>query len=100
YFTSTDVTAQWSVATGYLPVRKTAADSDVVKAQFDKLPAYKVAVTEIQQYGRPETSVRGTQDTRTFIQDAMTQAIADPSQDAKKLLDDAAAKGNQALQGK
>jgi multiple sugar transport system substrate-binding protein len=100
YFTSTDVTAQWSVATGYLPVRKTAAESDVVKAQFDKLPAYKVAVTEIQQYGRPETSVRGTQDTRTFIQDAMTQAIADPSQDPKKLLDDAVAKGNQALQQK
>jgi hypothetical protein len=44
--------------------------------------------------------VRGTQDTRTFIQDAMTSAIADPSQDAKKLLDDAVAKGNQALQQK
>ena len=72
YFTSTDVNAEWSTATGYLPVRKSSAETQTVKEQFTKLPAYQVAVTEIQQYGRPETSVKGTQDTRTFIQDAWT----------------------------
>lgn len=57
-------------------------------------------MTQIQQYGRPETSVKGTQDTRTFIQDAMTAAIGDPKLDPKKLLDDAVQKGNEALKQK
>ncbi|CAA9573811.1 MAG: hypothetical protein AVDCRST_MAG18-2291 [uncultured Thermomicrobiales bacterium] len=97
YFASTDVSAQWSTATGYLPVRKSSAETQVVKDQFTKLPAYQVAVTEVQQYAKPETSVRGTQDTRTFIQDAWTAIVGDPRQDPKKLLDDAVQKGNEAL---
>jgi len=100
YFASTEVSAQWSTATGYLPVRKSSADQANVKAQFQALPPYQTAVTQIQQYGRPETSVKGTQDTRTFIQDAMTAIIGDPTQDPKKLLDDAAQKGNEALNQK
>jgi ABC-type glycerol-3-phosphate transport system substrate-binding protein len=97
YFTTAEVNADWSTNTGYLPIRKSAADTQVVKARFESLPAYRVAVTEIQQYGRPETTVKGTQDTRTFIQDAMTAAISDPSSSAKELLDEAAQKGNEAL---
>ncbi len=97
YFTSTEVNADWSVASGYLPIRKSAANTDVVKQQFEKLPAYRVAVNEIQQYGRPETTVKGTQDTRKFIEDAMVAAINDPSTNPKAFLDDAVQKGNDAL---
>ena len=97
YFASTDVSAQWSTATGYLPVRKSSAETQVVKDQFTKLPAYQVAVNEVQQYARPETSVKGTQDTRTFIADAWTAIIGDPKADPKKLLDDAVQKANEAL---
>ena len=97
YFASTDVSAQWSAATGYLPVRKSSAETAVVKDQFTKLPAYQVAVNDVQQYARPETSVKGTQDTRTFIQDAITAIIGDPKADPKKLLDDAVQKGNDTL---
>jgi len=91
------VNADWSSFTGYLPIRKSTLDNAAVKAQFDKLPAYKVAVTEIQQYGRGETTVKGTQDTRTFIQDVMTAAVTDPSTKVKDLLDEAVKKGNAAL---
>lgn len=97
FFTSAEVNAEWSTATGYLPVRKSAADTALVKQQFDALPPYKVAVTEIQQYGRPETSVKGTQDTRKFIEDAIVAAIGNPNQDPKQILDDAVKKGNTAL---
>jgi len=97
YFASTNVSASWSATTGYLPVRKSSADTQTVKDQFAKLPPYQVVVTEIQQYSRPETSVKGTQDTRTFIQDAWTAIIGDPSQDPQKLLDNAAQQGNDAL---
>ncbi len=97
YFASTDVSAQWSTATGYLPVRKSSAETQIVKDRFMTLPAYKVAVTEIQQYSRGETSVKGTQDTRNFIQDAWTAIVGDPTLDPQKLLDEAVQKGNEAL---
>jgi len=97
HFTSTQPNAEWSVATGYLPIRQSAANTDVVKQQFEKLPAYKVAATEIQQYGRPETTVKGTQDTRAFIENAVVEAINNPNKSPKEILDDAVAKGNQAL---
>jgi hypothetical protein len=44
--------------------------------------------------------VKGTQDTRTFIQDAMTAAVSDPSSKVKDLLDEAVKKGNEALKQK
>jgi ABC-type glycerol-3-phosphate transport system substrate-binding protein len=97
YFTTAAVNADWSTNTGYLPIRKSAANLPVVQAQFEKLPAYKVAVNEIQQYGRPETTIKGTQDTRTFIQDAMTAAINDTGRRPKEILDEAVQKGNEAL---
>jgi len=100
YFTSTEVNGDWSAFSGYLPIRKSATDTTAVKTQFEKLPAYKVAVTEIQQYGRPETTVKGTQDTRTFIQDAMTAAVSDTSTRPKDLLDEAVKKGAEALKQK
>lgn len=97
YFTSTAVNADWSTASGYLPIRKSAANTDVVKAQFEKVPSYRVAVNDIQQYGRPETTIRGTQDTRNFIANAWTAAITDTNSRLKQLLDEAVQKGNDAL---
>ena len=97
YFTSTDVNADWSTFTGYLPIRKTTLNSDAVKKQFDAFPAYKATVTEVQQYGKPETTVKGTQDTRTFIENAMVAAISDPNKSAKDIANEAAQKGNEAL---
>lgn len=99
HFASPDVTADWSVASGYMPVRASALQSEAVQSQMRASPAYKVAVTQIAQFGRPETSIRGTQDTRSYIEDAITKVITDPEANAKAALDDAARKGQQALLG-
>ena len=97
YFTSPEVNADWSTATGYLPISKKAAAHDLVKQQMEKLPAYRATVTEIQQYGRGETTVKGTQDTRGFIENAVVEAINNPNKSAKEILDDAVKRGNDAL---
>ena len=97
YFTTPEVTADWSVATGYMPVRQSAVQSDKVQAEIKNNPAYGVVVTQIAQYGHPETTVRGTQDTRTYIEDALTKATTDPSSNAKQTLDVVVQKGDQAL---
>jgi multiple sugar transport system substrate-binding protein len=97
YFTTPSVTADWSVATGYLPVRTSAVQSEAVQAQIKALPSYGVVVNTIGPVGRPETSVKGTEDTRNDITDAMTKVLGDPSTNVKTLLDQTVQKGDQAL---
>jgi multiple sugar transport system substrate-binding protein len=97
YFTSPEVTADWSVATGYTPVRQSAVQSAKVQEEMKNNPPYGVLLTQVVPYGRPETSVRGTQDTRTYIEDAMTRAVGDPTASAKQIMDDVVQKGDRAL---
>lgn len=97
YFSSPEVTADWSVATGYTPVRQSAVQSDKVQTEMKNNPPYGILLSKVVQYGRAETSVRGTQDTRTFIEDAMTRAVTDPTANAKQVMDDVVQKGDKAL---
>jgi multiple sugar transport system substrate-binding protein len=97
YFTSPEVTADWSVSTGYAPIRQSAIQSEQVQQETKNTPPYGVLLNQILQYGHPETTVRGTQDTRTFIEDAMTRACTDPSTNAKQTMDDVVQKGDKAL---
>lgn len=98
YFTSPDVTADWSTATGYQPVRSSAIQSEKVQAKIKSLPQYGVVATQVAPLGRPETTVKGTQDTRTYIEDAMTKVLSDPNANVKQVLDAAAQKADKALQ--
>jgi len=97
YFSSPEVTADWSIATGYSPVRQSAVGSDAVRTAMKASPAYAAIIQSIAKYGRPETSVRGTEDTRGFIEDAITRVIADGGANPKAALDDAVRKGDDAL---
>lgn len=97
YFSSPEVTADWSVATGYTPVRQSAVQSAKVQAEMKNNPPYGVLLNQIVQYGHAETSVRGTQDTRTYIEDALTRAVTDPTASAKQVMDDVVQKGDKAL---
>jgi multiple sugar transport system substrate-binding protein len=97
YFTSPEVTADWSVSTGYTPVRQSALQSAKVQTEMKNNPPYSTLLTQVVQYGKPETSVRGTQDTRTYIEDAQTKAVTDPSANPKQILDDVVQKGDKAL---
>jgi multiple sugar transport system substrate-binding protein len=97
YFTSKEINPDWSTATGYLPIRTSGFTDPRVLAKIQSLPQYKAAL-DIQQYGVPEPSPRGSDAARTHIQDAMTAAILDPSKDVKSLFNDAANQSNAELQ--
>jgi sn-glycerol 3-phosphate transport system substrate-binding protein len=49
FLDSTSSQADWSTATGYVPLRKTSADSAQVQALWAKDPAWKVAYTQLTQ---------------------------------------------------
>ncbi len=97
YLGTPEVTTKWSVGTGYTPIRQSALKSDAIQSAIKQTPQLGVLLSQIAQYGKPETTVKGTQDTRNYISDAMTQAILQPTTPAKTLLDTVVQKGNQAL---
>ncbi len=74
YFTSKDVTAYWSIQSGYLPVRKSAAESDAFKTFVSGKPLNRAAF-DIAQYGKGEPQPAGWSKGRTDIENAETQLL-------------------------
>ena len=97
YFSSPEVTADWATNTGYVPVRKSAANSDIVKNRITQFPAFGVAMNQIAPIAIAEESTSGSQDVRLFIQDAMTAVTTDLNKKPKDALDEATAKAQKAL---
>ncbi len=96
YATSRDATAGWAAATGYLPVRQSGLQAPAMVSQLAAQPAYRVAATVLPPTARPEPAIRGTTETRKFIEDALFIAITDPRRTPRDLLDDAVRQANAA----
>jgi len=87
YFASTAVTTKWALGTGYLPLRRSAAESKELKAFFARNPRNRRALDALP-FARPEPGVSGWQAVRTLIHLAQSEAIggnAPPEQIAKDL---------------
>ncbi len=48
FATSTEQAAQWSVATGYVPTRVSAVETDVIQTLWQEHPQYEVAYNQLQ----------------------------------------------------
>ena len=57
YATGTEGTTWWSQNTGYMPVRKSAAESEAMQTFFAENPNFKVAVDQLAQT-RPQDAAR------------------------------------------
>jgi ABC-type glycerol-3-phosphate transport system substrate-binding protein len=96
WFSDTDQTAKWATQSFYMPVRKSAQTSPVVKDYFtSKDPQGKQAFDLIATTS-PEPNVRGQQDIRDVIFDMLTKVTTGTAtpEDALKA---AGAKANQIL---
>lgn len=49
YFTSTEVTAKWSMETGYLPVRQSAIESKAYVDYINNNPSFKVTLEQMEK---------------------------------------------------
>ena len=95
YFSSKAVTAKWSTGTGYLPVRKSAAKTDAVKAFFAKNPRNRRAFDTLP-FAQPEPGVFGWQAVRNAIEEAESKAIGGRIP-PEKIAKDLTTKANRAL---
>jgi multiple sugar transport system substrate-binding protein len=95
WFTDTTQTVKWSVASSYMPIRKSAATSADLKAAWEKNPQAKNAF-DLIAFSNPEPNIGGWQDARTFIADALTAVVSGKST-PKAALDDAVTKSNKSI---
>jgi ABC-type glycerol-3-phosphate transport system substrate-binding protein len=72
FFVSPENTAEWSVKTGYLPIRRSAAEQKVLQDFFAQHPRNRAAFDTIP-HGVREPSVAGWQAVRTHIATALTR---------------------------
>ena len=75
FFTSPEITARWSMGTGYLPVRKSAAESPEMSAFFREHPHHR-APFDALAVARPEPNLVAWQELRGQIEDAMVAVLA------------------------
>jgi multiple sugar transport system substrate-binding protein len=74
YFTSTPVTARWARETGYLPVRKSAAERPEMRQFYQQHPR-ALHVYEILPMAKGEPNVVGWQEVRKHLEDAARAVI-------------------------
>lgn len=87
FFISPPITAEWSVKTGYLPVRRSAAEVPILRDYFAKGPRYRAAFDTIP-FGVSEPNVAGWQAVREHIKTALSNVCmgrATPAQAAAEL---------------
>ncbi|MFH1929756.1 MAG: extracellular solute-binding protein, partial [Chloroflexota bacterium] len=94
YFSDTAQTALWGSKSGYIPVRASAAA--LLDEYFAGEPIAKEQFEKIVPYGKPEPSVRGEQEIRDFLYDAMVAAFSEVAT-PQEALDEAVELANEAL---
>lgn len=58
FLTNTENTATFSQATGYMPVRTSAVESDTMKAVYESAPQFRTAVDQLAEKARPQDYIR------------------------------------------
>lgn len=87
YFTSPEIQAIWSYKTGYLPVRKSAMESELLKKKFEEYKGLKQVYLQLDNaYMEPQDRIWYLG--RKYLGNALEYSIKG-NQDSKKVLDEA-----------
>jgi ABC-type glycerol-3-phosphate transport system substrate-binding protein len=74
FFTSADVSVRWALGSGYLPIRKSAADHPDMRTFFDRWE-YNRTAFDCLPYARPEPNLAGWQEVRTLVERAAAEVM-------------------------
>ena len=70
-------TADWSIASGYMPLRRSAADSQKLRELWQKSPQAEQAF-RLSSQARTEPNIGAWQDIREVLQNALSAVLAQP----------------------
>jgi ABC-type glycerol-3-phosphate transport system substrate-binding protein len=96
WFAEKEQTAKWAITSSYMPVRKSAAELQVLKDYWAKDTQGKAAF-DLTGTAAPEPNVRGQQDIRTVIEDMLTSIVTGKTTDVEAAVKAAGARANQIL---
>ncbi len=95
FLTSTNGTTRWSIATFYMPVRRSGKDSTLMRVYLRDNPEHRAGLDSLE-FAKTEPSMAEWQEIRDIISDAVEQAILGKVT-VQQALDAAAAKANKLL---
>jgi ABC-type glycerol-3-phosphate transport system substrate-binding protein len=96
WLTDRDQDVQWSITSSYMPIRKSSAEHPTLKAYWEQSDPQGKQAFDLAKTARPEPNIRGTEDVRTVMQDAL-QAVMEGKQSSKSALEEATRQANQLL---
>lgn len=95
FVTSPERQAQWNIDTGYVAVRKSSQDTQLMKDYYVKMPQAKVAMDQVV-YAGPELTVYNADEVWDALNSNLEAALVG-SKTVGEALDDAQARAEQAL---
>ena len=74
FFTSPEMSVRWALGTGYLPIRKSAANNPDIKKFWGEWP-YNRAAFDCLPFAKSEPNLAGWQEVRTLVETAETEVL-------------------------
>jgi len=93
WFTDTQQTAKWAAGTYYVPVRRSAFETDVLKQRFDAYPGLREAFSQLD-YASFEPKIAGWYAGRRYLDERAIEVVLKGGQDEATALNAAAARAN------
>jgi multiple sugar transport system substrate-binding protein len=87
YFTSPEITVKWALGTGYLPIRKSAANNPDIQAFWNEWESNKTGF-DCLSFAKSEPNLEGWQEVRGLVEDAeraILSGMKTPDEAAKEL---------------
>jgi ABC-type glycerol-3-phosphate transport system substrate-binding protein len=95
FFLERDQNAVWSIKSGYMPLRRSAADQPDLKAYWDAEPQARQAF-QLTPHAVPEPTIPAWHPIRELLQNALSAVLAQ-KQPGRQAVEEAAAKANKLL---
>ncbi|MEX2540546.1 MAG: ABC transporter substrate-binding protein [Trueperaceae bacterium] len=96
WITSTENTAEFAAATGYMAVRRSALETETMREQFQRRPEARITYEQMESHGHPRPLVPFWNDVQSQITVASEKVLLD-NQDPQRALDEAVAEADRLL---
>jgi multiple sugar transport system substrate-binding protein len=93
WFTDTEQTAKWAAGTYYVPVRRSAFDTQALSARFTAYPGLRETFNQLE-YASFEPKIAGWYAGRRYLDERAIEVVLKGDEDAATALGKAAAKAN------
>jgi len=93
WFTDTEQTSRWAASTFYVPVRKSAFETEILKKRFEEFPGLREAFAQLN-YASSEPKIAGWYAGRRYLNEISIESVLRGNTPIEWALDQAAERAN------